>query len=164
MRFAPSMASSMEVAMTPGACGICELFEQFVEVLAVFGQIDRLRRRADDLHARFFQGQQRPQRRDWRRPADYQDDPPGLRRRDLGDRDDRRAPLRRPGFPRARRVPRLRIGRQPHLEALAATPGRQDDGGQLRPRAGTIRPPTPTAAGDRGFPGRRAWPTLVYHA
>ena len=60
-------------------------------------------------------------------------------------RDDRRPPLRRPGLSRARRMPRLRIGRQPHLEALAAIPGRHKRRSSTSTGAGTSarrrRPP-----------------------
>ena len=39
-----------------------QFFEQLVEVLAIFGQIDRLGRSADDLHARLLQRQRQIQR------------------------------------------------------------------------------------------------------
>ena len=39
-----------------------QFFEQFVEVLAIFGEINRFGRCADDFHARFFQRQRQVQR------------------------------------------------------------------------------------------------------
>ena len=68
----------------------------------------------------------------------------GFRRRDLGLRDAERAPLRRPGLPRARREPGVGNRRQPHLEALDSAAGRQARGLQLGPRGGHRRPPTDT--------------------
>ncbi len=71
MLSAASSAPSIEVAVVPGGCGICELFQQLAEALAVFGQVDRLRRGADDAYPGGLQRQGKVQRR---LPAELHDD------------------------------------------------------------------------------------------
>ena len=78
---------------------------------------------------------------------------PDFRRRDLGDRNDRRAPLRRPGLPRTRRHAPTTNWATAASRSSGSSDKRTSTGLERRPMAGDHR--FPTAAGDEYRHGLR---------